>query len=120
MAKVHISFTYWCGGVHDHELNLMSDGTVVYQPMLEQGGVPHGEWSYDDDKKLIVQFDHHGRSDHLKVHVFEKINDMTNAFKLMTRDGYNIPNPQYHKHRCLLLLNEESLEMRLRPRSECI
>ena len=108
MAKAHISFTYWCGGEHDNELNLLENGTVVFQPIGDQEarGAPHGNWYFDDQEELIVSFDSRARQDHVKCHVFKKLNKLTNVYTLSTRDGHKIPN-DYHKHRALLILNGE-------------
>ena len=102
----HISFTYWCGGEHDNELNLLDDGTVVFQPIDEQEarGTPHGNWYFNVLEQLIVSFDHRARPDFVKRHVFTKLNKLTNAYKLSERDGGEVPG-YYHKHRALLLLN---------------
>ena len=110
-----ISFTYWCGGVANNELILLADGTVVFQPIDENDsrvdpsraqarGAPHGNWLFDENDAIIVDFDHLARPDKVNTHVFKKLNKLVNAYTLSTRDGYDIPNP-YHKHRALLIHN---------------
>ena len=112
----HISFTYWCGGEHDNELNLLDDGKVVFQKIDDQEnrGTPHGNWYFGLQEELVVSFDHRARGDYIKRHVFKKLNNMTNCYTLYERDGEAVPGV-HHKYRCLLILNGTSYSV---PRTE--
>ena len=94
------------GGECDIELRLLENGTVVFQPIDDQQarGAPHGNWFYDENGAIIVAFDCLARPDQIKTHVFKKLNNLTNAYTLSNRDGYDIPNP-HHKYRALLIHN---------------
>ena len=108
---VHISFTYWVGGEHHMELNLLTNGQVVFQShedhdvwTQEPRGRPHGNWSLGENAEIVVAFDYQARPECIKLHVFERLNLMVNVYKLIKRDGQDIPNC-LHKHRALLILN---------------
>ena len=69
-------------------------------------GVPHDGWMGGENDIIVVQFACTGRQEHVKEHVFGRLNNAVNAYELLTRNGYDVPNP-YHKHHCLLMLNGE-------------
>ena len=109
MVAYGISFTYWSGGQHHNELNLLQNGLVVFQSIDDRGGMvprgtPHGSWYLDVEEQIVVHFDHYAGGAYIKKHVFTKINDMTNAYQLATRDDETIPN-KYHPQRAVLLQN---------------
>ena len=109
MVACEISFTYWSGGQHHNELNLLQNGLVVFQSIDDSGGMvprgtPHGSWHLNVEDQIVVHFDHGARDAYIKKHVFTKINDMTNAYQLATRDDETIPS-KYHPQRAVIIKN---------------
>ena len=109
MVAYEISFTYWSGGQHHNELNLLQNGLVVFQSIDDRGGMvprgtPHGLWYFDAGQQIIVHWDHQGRKSHIKKHVYRKLNQMANAYQLTHRGEEEIPN-RYRLHRALLIQN---------------
>ena len=91
------------------ELNLLQSGLVVFRSIDDRGGqVPrgilHGRWFLDVEERIVDHFDHEARDAYIKKHVFTKLNDMTNAYRLAVRDHERIPN-KYHPQRAVLIQN---------------